>query len=624
MSIITLLIALILLPAWLGQARAVPNYIRNAPRASAYPGWSSLYLLKRLTHTLHPDGRTERRHTVVMKHFTYASSDAYGDPHIAFNKRLQKLKILHSRTYMVDGKQVDTKKNGFNERTPFQLEKAPRYTDNREMVVSFMGWEKGCVTELDYTIADQAKLYGHLWGDYFLRTFEPALKVELILRVPQGTKLFHACPNCAQKPKKGRDGIFDTYTWRVRRQKGSDYEDNKGKRRIFWPHVIYSTAASWKRIFVKLKERVYGAVDSSPLLKSLVMKLVKGRHTKAQLARAMNRYVSKFVNTIKWPLAEFDYRPRKASAVLDSGYGHQLDKAVLLLALLKAANIEARALFASRSLSFAEKVPSPLQFGKVMVEALLGSGKISFDPSGEAGVDPMASLEGHTLFRLAGGSHKLEQLPQSAAEENRAMLTGKISFDGKLKGSGRLSLSLTGALKQNRRFASVKGAKAFIMKAAGKLFPGAKWKSHHVRGLGPEGTSLSIKIAGPRLKANKAGLIFLPTPGLPGACALKALSLYRNKRRTPVILRTAFQSMTEVEMALPKGFSILYRPADVSLDLVVGTLSIKMFERKGKLHITKSLTLNNRLIPAGVYSQLRRLANEAFSQRNNVVILKEK
>lgn len=107
-----------------------------------------------------------------------------------------------------------------------------------------------------------------------------------------------------------------------------------------YPHVTFSTGDSWQRLAEEYSKIVDGRVAGAQL-KSLADKLVTGKKSRQEKAEALLQYVDQEVRYTGVEFGEAAIVPRPPSETLAQKYGDCKDKATLLVALLRVAEIPA-------------------------------------------------------------------------------------------------------------------------------------------------------------------------------------------------------------------------------------------------------------------------------------------
>ena len=132
------------------------SIIAAAPDLDAFPDADVVVLHQGESIAVDGDGRVTRRVHLIRRLQTQWAMRSRSDVRVAWDRSRQELEVLTARTFMRDGTVVPTPANGTNEVTPDAVSRAAPFLDWRELVISHVGTEPGCVTELIYEVRDLA------------------------------------------------------------------------------------------------------------------------------------------------------------------------------------------------------------------------------------------------------------------------------------------------------------------------------------------------------------------------------------------------------------------------------------------------------------------------------------
>ena len=206
---------------------------------------------------------------------------------------------------------------------------------------------------------------------------------------------------CELKPEKTTHEGVDTYTVTRTNVPAVNLAECAGHARDVAARLVYSTAPSWTDVGTQLDKAVEHTLDSSDALKQRVASLTAGVGTPFEQVSAVHAFVADQVRDVRWPLADFGFTPRPASRVYESAYGHALDKAVLLKAMLKEAGIASAVVLASTTSAIAMRAPSPTQLDDVWVLVENDKHRVWLDPMAPLAARSGRELEGRATLRLS-------------------------------------------------------------------------------------------------------------------------------------------------------------------------------------------------------------------------------
>lgn len=614
-----LLAAAVALPA---LSAGLPPQYAGTPTAKDFPEADVLVLSEKIAFTLLEDGRVEKRVEVVEKILTYQGMDEAGDPFVPFHKDLQELTVTRCRTYDPEGRVVDAQANSFNERTPFALEKAPAYAGWREMVITKVGLDVNAVVELSYTVADRKPWRRFLEEVVPLSGPFPALSREVSVTVPAGMDLHAHLFGAEGRPLVRREGTAETTTWTLKDLPGIPPRELHEEAAAFLPTLVFTTCPDWghqNAILTRLVDQAAGS--SSPALEAKARTLLKGAADPHEKALRLHRYVAESINTIHWPLSAFDFRPRPAAETFDSGYGHPLDKAVLLAGLLRSEGLKADIALGARYPEGSVEmgaVPCAALLDTPVVRAEAGSTVLWLDPAAPLAESSQQTLAGLTALPLVPGISQLHTLDYPGETFLRVHLDARASEDLSLEGKGTVVLS--------GRYCphyAVEGSAEAQKEAAASvlsgLLPGASVSSLNVRRLEPAQFVADVVFTLPAPSSKGPVLLRL---GLPGASLLDRIPTPAASRRIlPVVLPHAGKEHFRLTLQLPKGMEPLYLPQDLSLTNAAGRLSRTVVFEEGTIRWETEAEIPAAVVPARSWADLKALHAALLADGGRTMVL---
>jgi hypothetical protein len=339
MKAILRVFALLMCVSWAwAEFDGLPDYVKaNMSAVQKYPRASNILLWAKETYTLNADGAQIYEWHAFRWIPDEAARDNWGDPHVTYRDGKQQLDILTARTYTRDGRKIDsTPQNAFNSIIPENgQDKAPDYSDFRQMVITLLGLENGCVSELHYRLTTATPLWPWIEGRIYFRESYPVIAHELAVTVPQGTKLNYRSDRGAPEP-----AINGTvYAWKATEQKGYLEEDLRGHRMLL-PNVAFSSAKDWPQVSGELKARLQASMagDIVPPA-SLKKALAQATSDEARLD-TIKTWVRERCNKLEFEHPEFGLTLRSAGEILQTGYGNSLELAVLVAKLADAVGVQ--------------------------------------------------------------------------------------------------------------------------------------------------------------------------------------------------------------------------------------------------------------------------------------------
>jgi len=586
------------------RAQDLERLAAEAPPAEAYPGEDGIVLYEEVALTLHADGTVERYTRHIRKYFTAHEIGSYADPRIPFDSATQSLEILNWRTVMRSGTVVEKKDRSFNPVTPDELGRAPDYTSVLEMVSTHLGMEEDAVVEREYVIRDKMPGDGVLSGVEFLRSRLPVLEKVVRITIPDHTTLRYKVLGGTAEHRKGETGGSTTHVWRVEDQPGIPPEAIRGMERDGLPHLVYSTLTGWNDLAETWSGRIAECAVPTDALGEEVDRVVRKTGDLPERVRAIHQAVCDEVRSVDYAFGLLGTKCRPAEVVYETGYGHRLDKAVLLLACLREAGVEAEPVLVSNAYRFAEDVPAVEQVPEVWVVAWGGGGAIWMDPLHPLSARSLKNLEGRSFLRLSSDGG-LDAVPRRSPDENGcfARVVVTLGPDGALEGDARVRL--TGLLSP---FYEMSGtgddAQDFAEALVSGLFGGVDVENYNLRELTEERVVLGFRFRKEAEEETPDPLI-LDLPGFAGLPEFAGFQAIKTERPVALSLVGAFVAEICVDVDLWGGAEVRRLPESFSGEAPFGTYAVRCREDGRTIQFEKRMEIRRSRIEPGEYPVFR-------------------
>ncbi|MEZ4389120.1 MAG: DUF3857 domain-containing protein [Candidatus Krumholzibacteriia bacterium] len=383
-----------------------PALIAAAPPISAFAQDDVVVLYQLDALSLDEGGRLTHRVHTVRRLQTQWAMRSLADPRLDWDAARQDLTVLTARTYMRDGTVLDTPANGFNEVTPDGVARAVPFLDLREMVVTHIGTEPGCVVELEYEVRDRepgpVPAGGTLWlgGEY------PVLAAEVDLTHLDG-RLVGAAAS---------DDRADA--WRV-----EDLAAYAEVPRDQWPrtvpHVVFGATGDLKALAAPIARATDAAAVAGPGIAAWLAAAHADPEvlTQRDLLGRVATLVHDQIAAVAPAAGPWSRAPRTADTVLRSGVGTAWERAVVAVAILRADGLVPELGLFGHDVR-AERPPlDPGRLDQVRVVTRIGDENWWLDPDQKAPWSGNADLPGATgLFLAAAGGVREYTVPPRPLE----------------------------------------------------------------------------------------------------------------------------------------------------------------------------------------------------------------
>ncbi len=598
------LLTLTSLPALAEQ----PADVAAAPGAETFADDDGLWVRRHLKLSLDAQGRVTREVEQALKPLTdYPMREDMLDPFIDWDDARTELEVERVVTWMADGTEVEALDNSMVPNTDGELQWAVPYAHMRRLTVAHVGVEHGSTSLLRYRITDRGPTGAPMWGVQPLADFMPILSQRVVLEVPEGTPLHWGVLDGDANP------LVDTSEGVLRLAfqevvvDGLVLAENHGQFGV--PRLVWSTARDWKHTRSFLEAQVVPSIVADSYVQAKVRELLDGSLDRPEQLARLHDFVVDGLRSIHRPAVDFSYSTRSAPEVLNSSVGHALDKAVLLVAMLRSAGFTAQVALASPQRGYLPDVPSPVPFSQVWVRVQGPGHAIWLDPTTAVDQHNGYHLAGHPVLVLDGEAEAPELLPELSPQQNQANLWLRVELgDGEdvLAASGHGDLGLYGTYNPVLGFDRGEDRLSGLADGLAAHFGGAEHQScvgQHSTGvvaLGAEFSDGSIEIPA-------SGLVRLVLPRVPGALSAQQLEAWRPERSLPLELTAAAQEQVTVTWVLPEGWQAVALPAAVNVDNPLGSYQRQVRVEDGEISVHSRLLLRTARVGAADWPQLRAL-----------------
>ena len=551
----------------------------------------------------------------------------YGDIEIRFDKPLAEIANIHARTIKPDGTVVDFDGKVFTKSViKGQGLKYLAKTFTLPAVTP------GCVIEYYYTIdfAEQWIVDSH-WivsdelfskaADFSLKPYENDVYNNFHVRwtwvnMPDGTP----------GPKQGPDKIVRLHVSNVPAFETEDLmpPENELKGRvdfIYSSDIVESNATHyWAGVGKRLSGQVEGFVGKPKGLESAVAGIVSPNDPPEVKLQKIYARVQQLRNTSyevrktdEEEKREKEKEPANAEEVWKRGYGNKRDLTWLYLAMVRAAGFEAYGMWvADRENYFFD--PNLMQSDRLSANLVVIklNGKNIYCNPGAAYTPygllpwPETGIQGLQLDKKdVSWAPSLVPTSEMARTERHAQLT--LSDTGDLE--GKLTATYTGLegarLRQEERNADATERKKYLEDLVKEYTPAAsevsltnqpEWKNSAL----PLVAEFSFKVPG---WATQAGHHVLVPSGLFGA---REKHLFDHAVRIhPIYVEYPYTESDDIEIQLPSGWKVSSLPPGWKDTGKVVTYTLAAQDDNGKLHLTRTVSVNFIFLDTKYYSALR-------------------
>jgi tetratricopeptide (TPR) repeat protein len=410
---------------WDGAPFSAPadRLIEAAGRLPVKEGQNALVFIESGSYSFDEEGRSTYRYHTVLRVDTQAGLSDWANIETDWSPWFEERPSLRARVITRDGKvhllDPKTVVEG-----PAGEESSEIYSDQRVLRGPLPSLEPGAIVEEEILVKEKSVLFdAGTRHDFPFGKEEPVLRTRLVIEAPASLPLrYQARLLPALEIRRSESGGKVRLTF----ENGPLEPVERAEPRLppgvpRRPYLAFSTGRSWREVAARYGEIVEAQVKSAEV-KKIAEEATRGAATRqAKVERLLER-LHRDVRYTGVELGDASIVPTPPAEALKRGYGDCKDQATLLIALLRAVGIPARAVLleAGEEMAVEPELPGLDCFDHVIVE-LPGDPPSWIDPTdrysraGELPIDDQGKL----ALVADAGTRELSRTPESRSEDNR-------------------------------------------------------------------------------------------------------------------------------------------------------------------------------------------------------------
>ncbi len=593
---------------------------KNTPRESA----NIVVLADVAVERMQANGQS----TIHAQQIFYVANDRgardYGTRSVQFSSANQKLAMVVGHVYKADGRVIEAEDQGENSVID---NSNTMYFDTRSRVLRFPGLEKGDVMELEYRIAPGSAV--NPYGNYFgaLVTFQSGLPQRLhryVLVAPTARKLNVAEERMPVKGEISQVGDETIYRWDATDLKPLVTEPRGPAHTEIAPYVSVSTFEDWDHL-----GRWYAGIIAPQLeldadLRVALDHIVATSKTDQEKIEAIYQFVLRNTNYVAMEFGIYSYKPYPVTTVYARRFGDCKDKASLMIAMLRAAGIDAElALVRTRKLGdVSDRATALAVFNHALAYVpkynLWLDGTAEYAGSHELPLDDQGAM---ALTVNPNGNAMLRRVPVTLPMQNytHRVVQAKVESDGKIVFSGSAYTRGEDAPGLRREYELAERQKDTVRANLAQVYPSVKVQTVHVDGANDIEHDVNVKFSGSLDTFAGQKMLSLVPSWMPHKY-VNSLALLES-RSQQLQLPAPWTTEEELHFVVPEGAKFEKLPNNLQYETPFGTAAIHYEHHGRELTISTSVQFRKLRIDPAEYAAFREFCSQvekAFHQEIKV------
>ena len=547
----------------------------------------------------------------------------YNNRTIQYSETSQRLTVAHARVYTRDGRVVNAEDEGESSVADTSI---AMYYDTRSRSFRFPSLQKGDVIELEYRIAPKSNL--NPYGSYFgsLVAFQNSLPQQLhryVLIAPTSRRLNIVQERMPAAQVATANGET-TYRWEMHNVAALPNEPRGPSLTEIAPYLSVSTFADWTQLGEWYAQMIAPQFALDAQLREALAQITKNAGSELEKIRAIHEFVVRNTHYVAMEFGIYSYKPYPVSQVYARRFGDCKDKASLMIALMRAAGIDAElALVRTRKLGDVSDQATNISVFNHAV-AYIPKYDLWLDGTAEyAGFHelPLDDQGAMALTVNLNGTTNLRRIPVTLPMQNytHRVVRAEVQTDGKIVFNGSAYTRGEDAPGLRREYEVAERQRDTVRANLAQVYPSVKVDAVHVDGAHDLERDINVNFSGSLdTFAGQKSLDLVPS-WLPHKYVNSLAPLAT--RTVQLQLPAPWTTEEELHFTIPQDAAISRVPENWRYDTPFGTAVIRYELRGRELVVTTSVQFRKLRIEATEYAGFRefcRNVENAFHQEIKV------
>lgn len=586
-------------------------------------------LEENVTYTLYDPHNWKEERTIEQKVLSYAGKREASDLKIAYNPALERVVLNSAAVTAPDGtvRKIDPETE-VNVMDAAWAGEAPRYPAGKILVASLPGVDIGSTIELRVTRMHVNRPFFSVMEPF--AGHSPLFRKTVQVQAPHSIdiRIGNPFPNVIRRRTAHRDGrvIFD---WHCGRQ------DAVKKEKLLPPvwgtaPTLFLSAGSAERYAETVGDRLREAAEPNKTVAAKARELTDGPKGRVEKITALRDFTDRTVRLAGPALSDLPLSAvTPAERILAEGYGNATDRAVLLYALLDAADLDPRFVLSSelpRVKTLADPALNIFQRNLFDAPLIAVEGKdkdstLWLGGSGQYARPGTLARTGVPALNLRTGKTEIPQTDIPNGTDTLYMI--KPGENGDTALLYNVLYSGTDFERAHERFAQFtpeeknREFQRLLSRISQAAEPVSPLKTDF-----EETGRVSFTARLPGYAVREGDRLYLTLPG----GINDPFGLQSSERENPLYLAEPIRRTTVWELDLPKGWEPALLPPAFVADLPAGagTIAMETVPSNGKLVVIQRIQTKSALIPATEYDQLLEAVRKLNRPGARTVMLRKK
>jgi len=551
---------------------------------------------------------------------------------IGYDSTYERVELEYARTITPSGKVVYA--GAENTRDVTKYLNFPLYSNAKALIISMPSVDVGSIIEYKVKIYSSKLITnGNFSFIYRLREAFPLARANFKLIVPKKDKikLKFFNENYAKgtnlNPSKEETEKSVIYSWKFKEIDPIIPEEPMPSISIVNPAVGVSNFSNWEEIY----KWWYGLYKDKIILnkevKAFTENLIRDAKTDLEKAKKIYDFCSRNVRYVAVEYGESGYEPHYANDIFLNRYGDCKDKAILLVAMMRASGLSAYpVLIPTRDIYQTQKDFPCVNFNHA-IAALSYEGKLIFMDATASTVSfsdiPLPDQERNVVVFL---DNKYEIVTTPVMKHNNAIYETQINIDKNEDAVINRKVTTGGFFASFQRYylkyTHPDVIKGDIQKRMVQISPFSKlieFKTGNVDDFDKD-SFLQYSFSAKKVLNPADGLRILP---FFDDIDLDTSYAGKEKRNYPIEFEGIFNKISKVKINLPENFQVKFLPKTKEINTPWFNFKSVYSQDRNSIEIYREFSVNKRFVEPAEYAEFKKNMEEVFYLLKEEAILEK-
>ncbi|MEW6170233.1 MAG: DUF3857 domain-containing protein [Candidatus Omnitrophota bacterium] len=608
--------------------------IRECPPSKNYPNAGALVLFSESTIKVLTDNTLQAQEHVLVKIINERGKREFSEIALEYDSTYEKIELEYARTIKPDGTVIFAGDKDIRDVSKYL--NFPLYSNARIRIISMPEISDGAIIEYRAkTIRNQLINKKDFVLSYHLEETEPVLKDKITLILPENKKpnlkfinQEYNKSNFDLNPKVSLENKQLFFKWEFKNIPQILPEPDMPPISEINPAVLVSTFNSWEEIYKWWHDLAKDKIKADEDIKRKTQEIIRNKNTPLEKAHAIYYWCTENIRYVAVEYGQAGYEPHSATEVFKNKYGDCKDQAILLVTMLRLANIKAYPVLIGTKEAYGliEDFPT-LVFNHAIACIDLDNKFIFLDPTAETCSfgDLPAGDQDRKVLIIQDTNYKIYSTPLYEAKHNLIRIVSHIKIYPDEKIWVNRFVETRGQFDQIERFwikyTPPQLLKENLQDRVQVFAPGGQLLHYNFKNINERDKPIRLifNFIAPEYLAKAQDLRILPS-----FAHLDLSSFSKEKRTYPLDYKipTTFEKIVEID--LPSNLCIKYLPKALIYDTPWLKYKNKYIQKNNRLYFIERKIFKKPIINLSEYAEFKKFCEELARKISEKVILEKK